>query len=77
MTKWYDIFLWIWMGAMVVSTSCLSIIGIRKVGLFGGLWSPGWIEEFDSVDKKILKFAGYILFAGFVSLGVFAILYLL
>jgi len=77
MTHWYDIFLWIWMGAMVVSASYMSIIGIRKVGIFSNLWHPGWIEEFDTVDKKILKFAGYVLIAGFASLGVKVIFYIL
>ncbi len=76
MTHWYDIFLWIWMGSMVVSMLCLSIIQVLKVGFFGSPMHPGWIEEFDSVDKMILKVAGYVLLAGFTSLGIYVVLYI-
>jgi len=76
MAKWYDIFLWFWMGSLVLGALCLSILGIRKVGLSGSLLHPGWLEEFDPVDKMILKVAGYALLAGFTSLAIYFVFYI-
>jgi hypothetical protein len=75
MTKWYDIFLYLFAGSLLVSTLCVSIIGCRKVGLFGEHLS-GWFEEFNPVDLKILKFAGYTLLTGLLSLVVYVLLYI-
>lgn len=71
MTKWFDIFLWFWIGTMALAAICLSILGVRKVGLGGSILHPGWLEEFDPVDRMILKVAGYALLAGFTSLAVY------
>lgn len=76
MTRWHDIFLWFWMGAMALAVLCLTAIQIRKVGLGGSILHPGWLEEFDPVDKTILKVAGYALLAGFTSLAIYFVFYI-